>query len=42
MASMTDMAHPAFSARMNELLRVLDGSDAIFRKNWNKPSETKS
>ena len=39
MASMTNMAHPEFSARMDELLRVLDGSDAIFRKNWNKPSE---
>ncbi len=35
----TDMDRPAFSARMLELLRILDGSDAIFRKNWEKPSE---
>ena len=38
MASMTDMAHPEFSARMDELLRVLDGSDAIFREHWERPS----
>ena len=33
------MECPDFSARMLELLRVLDGSDAIFRKNWEKPSD---
>ena len=26
---------------MNELLRVLDGSDAIFLRNWEKPSEVR-
>jgi len=30
---------PDFSERMLELLRVLDGSDTIFRKNWDRPSE---
>lgn len=33
------METPQFSRRMQDLLRVLDGSDAIFRKNWNEPSE---
>ena len=33
------MEHPNFSDRMRELLRVLDGSDAIFRNNWEKPSK---
>ena len=35
------MEKPCFSVRMNELLRVLDGSDAIFRKKWEKPSEVR-
>ena len=39
MEARNDMDCPNFSERMNELLRVLDGSDAIFRKNWNKPSQ---
>ena len=33
------MEHPNFSERMRELLRVLDGSDVIFRNNWEKPSQ---
>ena len=33
------MEQPNFSKRMRELLRVLDGSDAIFRNNWEKPSQ---
>ena len=33
------MEQPNFSERMRELLRVLDGSDAIFRNNWEKPSQ---
>ena len=33
------MEQPNFSKRMLELLRVLDGSDTIFRNNWERPSQ---
>ena len=33
------MEKPAFSERMKKLLHILDGSDAIFRDNWEKPSK---